>query len=585
MKKLLLISIFLAFTCYFEMNAQNQKHTSNTVLSTISKDRPADFMYLSAPDSTGYRRPLKTPKISDVQRRTNGISELPYPIIFIHGLNSNFETWLEMSEWMDSQFDLSYGGRLDYCLDYDNSLYTANTNIYNSDGDGSDIVRFEYSLNPYGDYYFLNFDIGNDGSYAPIIGSNENVYSNQAAIVKQGVAVRDAIEVILNETGKSKVILFGHSMGGLAAREYLQNSVNWQNDGEHHVAKLITTGSPHGGSNFSFGTLSLLAGANESSDAVRDLRSSYFWSGQDGVFLKGGLESSSVMWDSLIFSFFNLDVNCDGTISQNIIGLNEKENPTDLDYSCIIGESDIVVSEQDANLFNFIQLNSNFPQNLFYSTAGHLGLTNQTFQNMQGLDEPNEYSLSYEIDLNKNYIGFVTPQPEGGYDSDYDDFKFTITENGIYELKATNTTFNNLNYYIIDSEFNILFSDMISEEFNSDYSAQISLNSGQYFIEFESNSPSSLSTYNFSIETTLSNNDNVLENIVSVYPNPTNSITNIDSTEIFNQAEVYNVFGQKIVSKLLDLNQRLDLSELSAGFYNVVLKNNQQIKTIKIIKK
>ena len=53
-----------------------------------------------------------------------------------------------MSEWMDSQFDLSYGGRLDYCLDYDNSLYTANTNIYNSDGDGSDIVRFEYSLNP-----------------------------------------------------------------------------------------------------------------------------------------------------------------------------------------------------------------------------------------------------------------------------------------------------------------------------------------------------------------------------------------------------------------------------------------------------
>ena len=126
---------------------------------------------------------------------------------------------------------------------------------------------------------------------------------------------------------------------------------------------------------------------------------------------------------------------------------------------------------------------------------------------------------------------------------------------------------------------------MISEEFNSDYSTQISLNSGQYFIEFESNSPSSLSTYNFSIETTLSNGDNLLENIVSVYPNPTNSITNIDSIEIFNQAEVYSVLGQKIVSKQLDLNQRLDLSELNPGFYNVVLKNNQQIKTIKIIKK
>ena len=51
----------------------------------------------------------------------------------------------------------------------------------------------------------------------------------------------------MNLTNKDKVILFGHSMGGLCAREYLQNSSNWQTDGSHHVAKLITRGTPHGG--------------------------------------------------------------------------------------------------------------------------------------------------------------------------------------------------------------------------------------------------------------------------------------------------------------------------------------------------
>jgi len=40
-------------------------------------------------------------------------------------------------------------------------------------------------------------------------------------------------------------------MGGLASREYIQNTSNWQSDNVHHVAKLLTVGTPHGGSNAS----------------------------------------------------------------------------------------------------------------------------------------------------------------------------------------------------------------------------------------------------------------------------------------------------------------------------------------------
>tara|TARA_B110000483_G_C17934510_1_gene442137 strand:- start:18 stop:638 length:621 start_codon:yes stop_codon:yes gene_type:complete len=205
---------------------------------------------------------------------------------------------------------------------------------------------------------------------------------------------------------------------------------------------------------------------------------------------------------------------------------------------------------------------------------------------MQGLDEPNEYELSYEIELNKNYSGFVTPQPINGYDYDYDDFKFTIEENGVYELKITSTILSELNYYLLDSELNILFSGTIDQEPINEDSIQISLNSGQYFLEFEA-SPNEMSppkSYNFSIETNLSIPNNFTETQISVYPNPTNSIINIDSKIKFDQAQIYSVLGQKIFSKKLDLNQIIDLSELSAGFYNLILKNSDQIQSVKILK-
>ena len=69
--------------------------------------------------------------------------------------------------------------------------------------------------------------------------------SNQAAIILQARALGRAISDVLQITGKEKVILVGHSMGGLAAREYLQNSSHGQGNTHHRVAKLMTSGTPH----------------------------------------------------------------------------------------------------------------------------------------------------------------------------------------------------------------------------------------------------------------------------------------------------------------------------------------------------
>ena len=55
-----------------------------------------------------------------------------------------------------------------------------------------------------------------------------------------------AIEQIVEQTGQPRVSLVCHSMGGLVARCYIAGS------GANRVDRLVTIGSPHGGSVFAF---------------------------------------------------------------------------------------------------------------------------------------------------------------------------------------------------------------------------------------------------------------------------------------------------------------------------------------------
>ena len=204
---------------------------------------------------------------------------------------------------------------------------------------------------------------------------------------------------------------------------------------------------------------------------------------------------------------------------------------------------------------------------------------------MQGLNVRNEYVLSYDISLNKNYLKFITRQPEGGYAYDYDDFKFIVSENGNYTLNVNNSSSDPLNCYILDSELNFLLNITVAPN-EPQFSTQISLDIGQYFLEFEgiTSSNSYLDPYFFSIEETLSNQDNNFNLPVSLYPNPSNSIVFIQSEIDFETAELYNTIGQKIMKLSLDTSQKIDLSSVSYGVYNLILKAKKNTKAIKLIK-
>jgi len=158
-------------------------------------------------------------------------------------------------------------------------------------------------------------------------------FSNtQLPIQQQGKEVAKAVEFIKELNQKDTVVLYGHSMGGLAAREYLQSSY-YQND----VAAYISIGTPHQGSNFDLDRplMKLLPHfiqnmywkVDEEGDAVRDLRT-------DSIYLNGGKESDSPE------RFRNKDINLNGNNEDTIIGLNEldkKPLPKNVFYASVIG--------------------------------------------------------------------------------------------------------------------------------------------------------------------------------------------------------------------------------------------------------
>ena len=547
------------------------------------KPRPVDFEYFEYRNDSIF--PLKTPVDNSASRVFE--SKLPYPIIFIHGLNSSSETWNDATDYYDTQYSFTYGGRFDFCLNADNNNATTNKNFFPTAG--ADIAAFE-SFVQNGDYYYVNFNVNPNGS----VGTT--VLSNQSAVAKQGAAVKVAVQRVMAVTGKDKVILVGHSMGGLASREYIQNSYNWQADNQHHVAKFLTLGTPHGGSNASDIPGSFLTGTETRSEALRDLKITYYYSGEPSRFLFGGIEinNSSNMNEHLFGQdYWNIDVNCNGTIGDNIVGLNQKPIDNIIDFSCVLGRingssSDGVVTETSGTLGNyFTGTGLTYPIKYFYYTSigieNHTALPSQYYEIMQGLDEPNVKELSYRISTNKDYIGYTTVQNPTGADNDF--FKFTIADNVNAVVSVSSIVTSSMNGTILNSAGTAVGASQNNS--GNTLSFTRTLTPGDYFLRLTSTSPTNTNyqtPYQFNITTTLSTGDNSFASF-TYYPNPVKDILHLDNISL-TKASIYSLLGQLIETKSFEnsTSNTLDLTNLESGIYLIVLENDLEQKTIKVIK-
>ena len=547
------------------------------------KPRPAEFEYFEYRNDSIF--PLKTPIDNSASRVFE--SKLPYPIIFIHGLNSSSETWNDATDYYDTQYSFTYGGRFDFCLNADNNNATTNKNFFPTAG--ADIAAFE-SFVQNGDYYYVNFNVNPNGS----VGTT--VLSNQSAVAKQGAAVKVAVQRVMAVTGKDKVILVGHSMGGLASREYIQNSYNWQADNQHHVAKFLTLGTPHGGSNASDIPGSFLTGTETRSEALRDLKITYYYSGEPSRFLFGGIEinNSSNMNEHLFGpDYWNIDVNCNGTIGDNIVGLNQKPIDNIIDFSCVLGRingssSDGVVTETSGTLGNyFTGTGLTYPIKYFYYTSigieNHTALPSQYYEIMQGLDEPNVKELSYRISTNKDYIGYTTVQNPTGADNEF--YKFTVTDNVNAVVSVTSIVTSSMNGTILNSAGTAVGASQNNS--GNTLSFTRTLTPGDYFLRLTSTSPTNTNyqtPYQFNITTTLSTGDNSFASF-TYYPNPVKDILHLDNISL-TKASIYSLLGQLIETKSFEnsTSNTLDLTNLESGIYLIVLENDLEQKTIKVIK-
>jgi pimeloyl-ACP methyl ester carboxylesterase len=548
--------------------------------------------------------PMTSPSFGE--ERAGAPQHFPYPVIFIHGLTGSSDTWAGFYDYALAQ-GWSFGGQLAFNLNSDDDLEYSN--IYN--GSPIDFADFNNGIMA-GDFYIVNFNTGLDGT---AYGSNYNTatQSNQAAIAKQGLAVRNAINHVLQATGKEKVILLGHSMGGLAARQYLQNDNFWQQDGSHHVAKLITSGTPHGGSN-STGTFLFDAflDVDERSDAVRDLRRSYFYSFDEGVFLYGGLESGGVIFDNLL-GFYNIDVDCNGVEGNQVAGLNQKGIPGDVDYSCIIGDwtydisiddpGDGVVEVEDAQLKNFYNITSETftrysdesPSVLQYTL--HTALPDYQDLNIHGLDEPDYYHLSYQIESNTQYNGFITQQaPDAEYGIDYDDFIFTLPQAGAVSVKVDNVSTSFFGVSILGHpNYEYLF----DEEYETEtiQTQPLQLPAGTYYLEFYADGEAESWQYPYSFQLAFSpNNPSAVVEIdesiqIIASPNPVSDMLRVSislrkSTSCLMQLQ--NQLGQTLLERSIEgsnIDELLDMTKYPSGTYFVTVSTSGGVKTEKVVKK
>ena len=155
----------------------------------------------------------------------------PYPVIFIHGINSGPDTWSDMKSRLCGNSSV-----VTPCISGSGGWKFGGTPIF--DPSMAQVHGEDTALYKNGDFYTLKFS------------DNYNLSLSQ-----QGFELDFIIKHVKKLTGASKVILVAHSMGGLAARSYLQNMasdrirfplVSTPYSGD--VAQLITVGTPHKGS-------------------------------------------------------------------------------------------------------------------------------------------------------------------------------------------------------------------------------------------------------------------------------------------------------------------------------------------------
>lgn len=517
----------------------------------------------------------------------------PYPIIFVHGLNSDDQTWSTTLNQLGNSWIINSGHILNAVLNSrggDTTLYTSDVLCPLTDVNGNIVNSIAASQ-----IYAVNFgNFWNRNPSDPRIllynnstpGSNQSP-SNQSAIYKQAYALKMLIDSVLRVTGSAKVILVGHSMGGLAIREYLQRIENgihkwWIDPNDpvngHKVAKVVTTGTPNLGTN----TTSIpLLSIDNNSEAMRDMKYSYP-SGQNASYIFGNPESF------VPSNYYNADINCNGSITDTVTGLSSgnldnsaQPLPVNILYTWITSNyigfgSDLAVPTSRQWLRS-----GNTPapvgvSDTLFNTKNHLQQTSDATSLIRGLDEPDKSAFAYSIDIGEIYSGFVTLQ-SGGATSDTDYYRISVTLPGKVTASVKSVNAGVSNFSLLSDGGTLLVSkNLLTAEDSISYKGS----QGNYYLRILGNSSQNagLNSYRYSMEFIPSMRLNLTLGIEGMW----NGVSQVpDTMRIFLRSNV-SPFG-KIDSAVTFLNSsgnsQMSFVNADAGNYYIQTEHRNALET------
>ena len=106
-----------------------------------------------------------------------------------------------------------------------------------------------------------------------------------------------------------------------------------------------------------------------------------------------------------------------------------------------------------------------------------------------------------------------------------------------------------------------------------------------YYVRVSGYSAAYTGTFCLRVSRNTLSNDAFNTSNFSYYPNPVKNTLNLSYTQNISNVAIFNLLGQKVVSKVVNANQsQIDMSELPTGAYLVKVTADNQVKTIKVIK-
>jgi len=566
-------------------------------------------------------------------------NRLAYPIIFVHGLAGNetyFSTPLEYLRDHDNLGDINvFDVVLNADDDFESALISEDVKWEDFEFDGSMIFcgrrNYTDSQDDYTDYwtgmnlFVVNFQEERIKGASGLINDYFD-QSNEAAIYKQGYALNKVIQNVLDYTGAEKVILVGHSMGGLCIREYLQRTdefgvhINWIDpnspDG-HKVARVATYGTPHLGSTTSPDpTKSEIPTATGVSEANRDL----LWEYDEytfceeypqGIYLFGGNENCIASEGGLFgnATFDNVDVDCNGSQTDDIIGINEGFEsftynpsmplPLNIEYTYMTsvwadwgesfsGDGAVAIQRQWLHVGDVPT-----PFGITDTTLNdidHLSESHDHVTIIRGIDEPEHFEMAYRLIPENTTLGYITYQ-QNYETTDVDIYKVDCGENNGFglvvngELSGVHTVeFYNHNETLISTHITNASADtiyVVAPQDNSEIYVKIigTATATTWENPFE--------VKLFPAEFTIQNSFSA-ELEISLFPNPSEGLLCFESSDSFSpdNFQVLNNNAQTVFELQNIESNKIDLSFLENGVYYIRFFSNTKsvVKQFVIIK-